>query len=246
MRARIHKRSFRLEFDGAPGIWNDFLRPIVGGPEAPPDVVQPAQVADAGGTFAAASFPSHPGSAPAAAVHAQGAPAPVVRTYAPAAAAPAPTRPAGRTWFPPRGPAAPVDAPAPGRRGDDDDAAADGPPHDRNAPWRRRGGPEPEIRVEPSNDPKTLYARLDAMGSRRAEKDAVVAAVWFVGQDQREVHEREAAKHLAEHGGPTDVKIRPHFLKHITRTKLLEPGTQPGLVRLSRKGREQIRLLCGV
>ena len=84
------------------------------------------------------------------------------------------------------------------------------------------------------------------MGSRRAEKDAVLAAVWFVGHDEREVHEREVAQHLREHGGPADVKIRPQFLKHITRTKLLEAGTQPGLVRLSRKGREQVRLLCGV
>jgi hypothetical protein len=121
-----------------------------------------------------------------------------------------------------------------------------GDDRDDRQPWRRRGGPEPEIPIEPSNDPRTLYERLGALESRRAEKDAVLAAVWFVGKGERDVHEKEVAKHLEENGGPEDVKIRPHFLKHISRTKYFEPGAEPGLVRLSRKGREQIRLLCGV
>jgi hypothetical protein len=121
-----------------------------------------------------------------------------------------------------------------------------GPEQDERPPWRRRGGPEPEARVEPSADPKVLYARLLELGSRRAEKDAVLAAVWFVGKGERDVHEKEIETHFSENGGPDDVKVRPVALKHINRTKLLEQGTGSGLVRLSAKGRDQIRLLCGV
>ena len=245
MRVRILKPSYKLEFDGAPSIWNDYFRPLLGGPVAPPDPVPAAAAAPpAGVPFA--------GAAPAV-----GSPPPMVRTFAPpefevspgqpipASGPPVAARPAVRTWFPPREPRA--DRPA--RDDDRRRAPAAVEEHDDRSdtpPWRRRGGPEPEIRIEASNDPKVLYDRLLALGSRRSEKDAVLAAVWFVGRDDREVHEREVDQHLKEHGAFDDIKVRPAVAKHITRTKLLEAGTQPGFVRLSRKGREQIRLLCGV
>lgn len=245
MRARIHKPSFRIEFDGSPVVWNELLRPIFGGPEAPPDPVPAAAAAAAAPAVVPASVPAVAVAAPSAPV----AP-PIVRTVLPPAPPPPPQRPTGvRTWVPPRNePQAGAwvgESDAPPRH----ERRRPEPQDDRDAerqPWRRRGGPEPEIRIEPSNDPDTLYDRLSTLESRRAEKDAVLAAVWFVGADQREVHEKEVEKHLAEHGGPVDLKIRPAFLKHINRTKHLEQGTAVGLVRLTRKGREQIRLLCGV
>jgi hypothetical protein len=232
MRARIQKPAYRLEYEGPNTLWNVFLRPILGGPEAPPDPVAPAPVA------------SVVQAGPAA-------PAPVVRTYAPpvATAAPAayaaPAAPSGtRTWYPPREPREPREARGPRQAYPDTYEAA--PAEDDRPAWRRRGGPEPEARVEASSDPKVLYERLGALGSRRSEKDAVLAAVWFVGKGEKEVHEKEIEAHFAEHGGPTDVNVRPVALKHINRTKLLEQGSAVGLVRLSAKGREQIRLLCGV
>ena len=238
MRARIHTPTYRLDFEGSPSLWNDFVRPMVGGPAATPDPVpESAPAATVAGGPAPASFVAP--AAPAA--------APVVRTVAPP---PPPAVPSGvRTYFPPREPreASPeyMDRPGRGPRGDRgrpsrDDAG------DARPPWRRRGGPEPEARVEASADADTLYSRLATLDSRRAEKDAVIAAVWFVGRGEREVHEKEVEAHFAAHGGPPDVKVRPLFLKHISRSKLLEAGTQTGLVRLSAKGREHVRLLCGV
>jgi len=229
MRVLIQKPTYRLEYEGVNTLWNVFLRPILGGPECPPDPV--------------------PQVSPAPPVAQSAAVAPVVRTYAPAAgavapvtvsAAPAPS--AGpRTWYPPR---EPRESRAPRQAYPDTYEAA--PVESDVPPWRRRGGPEPEARVEASSDPKVLYERLGALGSRRSEKDAVLAAVWFVGKGEKEVHEKEIDAHFAENGGPCDVNVRPVTLKHINRTKLLEQGTAVGLVRLSAKGREQIRLLCGV
>ena len=242
MRVRIHRPEFNIDFEGAPGVWNALLRPIFGGPEAPPDPVPPA---------------ANPAPATGSAAALVATPAPVVRTFAPpvsavpappVAASPAPST-GVRTYYPPREPREPRDARDPrapragrdeGRPGRDEDRP------NSAAPWRRRGGPEPEARIEPSTDPAEVYSRLEELGSRRAEKDAVLAAVWFVGGGEREVHEKEITAHFEAHGGPVDAKVRPQILKHINRTKLLDQGTKPGLVRLTPKGREHVRLLCGV
>ena len=247
MRVRIHRPEFNIDFQGSPGVWNALLRPIFGGPEAPPDPVPPPPSAA-------------PVTGSATTATAVTGPAPVVRTFAPPpsgmpaaptttfSASPAPTS-GVRTYYPPREPRDTRDvrdsrAPRAGR--DAPRQARDDDRPNPAAPWRRRGGPEPEARIEPSTDPAEVYSRLEALGSRRAEKDAVLAAVWFVGGGEREVHEKEITAHFEAHGGPVDAKVRPQLLKHINRTKLLEQGTKTGLVRLTGKGREHVRLLCGV
>lgn len=246
MRVRLVTPTYRFEFEGSPSLWNELFRPILGGPEAPPDptpVATPAAAAVPSPAMAAApAAPSWgartaPAGGPAVSAsvppqHGQGG----VRTFV------LPRREAVRDHDrrdhdrrdDPRGPGA--------ERADAYSSEAD----EGSGEWRRRrGGPEPTIPVEPTADPNVLYARLSEVDSRRAEKDAVLAAVWFVGRGQRDVSPEEVEKHLREHGGPADVKVRPHMQKHITRTKLMEPGEQNGWVRLSAKGRAQIRLLVG-
>ncbi|MCE9638022.1 MAG: hypothetical protein K8T90_20160 [Planctomycetes bacterium] len=257
MRARINTSNYRLDFEGSPSFWNDLLRPFLGGPAAVPDPVvatEPAGAAAASTAFhgepvvrtvASAPSPVAPTtyhSAPPTPVAGRGSPSPAVATA-----------PGVRTYFPPREPrperADGSERPGKAPRGNRFDRAREQQPHDdsdQRPPWRRRGGPAPEARVAPSMDPTELYGRLGAVDSRGAEKDAVIAAVWFIGKGEREVHEKEVEAHFAAHGGPPDVKVRPVFLKHISRSKLLEAGTQTGLVRLSAKGREHVRLLCGV
>src|SRR5262245_33972409 len=104
MRAVICRDSVRIEFSGRGQMWNELLRPYVGGPEAP---AEPE-------TAAAAPAPA-PAPAPAH-VQAPARPAPMqftshrVEALSPAAAAPAPMAspapaprpaapPAVRTWY---------------------------------------------------------------------------------------------------------------------------------------------------
>ncbi len=215
MRIRLATAAARFEFDGSPAIWNEFFRPILGGPEAPPDLrpQSPAQLA-------AAPIMAAPGVATSAMA------APAMSAQGVTSSAPAPQ---ARTWYPPRD-AAP--RPAPENRSNDEY-------------HRRSGRPLPTQTVEPASDPAVLYGRLNDVDSRRAEKDAVLAAVWFVGRGARDVTPEEVEKHLRDHGGPTDVRVRPSLLKHVTRTKFLDLGTAPTSVRLSAKGRAQIRLIVG-
>lgn len=248
MRVRLVTPTYRLEFEGPPTLWNELFRPILGGPEAPPDpaplpAAPSAPAATPGYPVAQPSIPPHmaqpmPGAAPAS-------PGWAPRPAMPAGPAATPSPGAVRTFVLPRR----EPARDHGRR--DDPRASHGDSYSSetdggSGDWRRRrGGPEPTILVEPAADPNVLYRRLNELDSRRAEKDAVLAAVWFVGRGQRDVSPEEVEKHLEEHGGPPDVKVRPHMQKHITRTKLMEPGEQNGWVRLSAKGRAQIRLLVG-
>ncbi len=236
MRVRLVTPAYRFEFEGAPALWNELFRPILGGPEAPPD---PAPLP------AAAPFaPAAPGVATVAPVAAGG---PAAQSWAPRPAMPpAPPQGAVRTFVLPRREPVRDHDRHDGPRPPHGDAYSSGDDEGQGGDWRRRrGGPEPTIPVEPAADPDVLYRRLGEVDSRRAEKDAVLAAVWFVGRGQRDVSPEEVEKHLREHGGPADVKVRPHMQKHITRTKLMEPGEQNGWVRLSAKGRAQIRLLVG-
>lgn len=225
MRVRIVKPRWKIEFEGPASVWNELLRPVFGGPEGADEPEAPAEAVPAAQPTRVDVRESH-------------------------AAAQRP-----RTWVPPRdeGPfpsswSSEADEPPrrdaheprmhPEHRQPRGDHGHDGPP-------RRRHGPEPVLQIEPSADPRTLYERIGALGSRRVEKDSVLAAVWFVGRGERDVSHQEVAKHLAENGGPTDLAVRPHLFKHVTRSKCLVHGEAPGSVRLTDKGREQIRLLTG-
>jgi hypothetical protein len=87
-----------------------------------------------------------------------------------------------------------------------------------------------------------LYRRLATLGGRRGEKDAVIAAVWFVsGGRSRDVTPDEVERHLRSFGLPADIKVRPHLLKHVSRTKLLDAGEGQGAVRLNSKGMKYVK-----
>lgn len=230
MRARLHTPRFRLEFDGAPALWNDFLRPLVGGPVAPAEEAPSAHApATAPSVFAPMrSGPATPADPPAPA-----------RTTVPQ-----------RPYGPPAGTESPRrfdDRQGPRRdHGPDRSDAADrGVAPDRA--WHpRHGGLQPTLQVAPSSDPRVLYDRLSTIDSRRGERDAVLAAIWFLGSQGADVAPEDVERHFKEHGGPPDVKVRPVMLKHVTRTKLLEQGSAAGTVRLTPKGVAQARMLVGV
>jgi hypothetical protein len=91
-------------------------------------------------------------------------------------------------------------------------------------------------RVAPSSDPATLYGRLAALPGRRSERDAVLAAAWFLTKGETETSPEQIERHLHAFDVFHGVKVVPHVLKHVSRTKLLETGSQPRTVRVSRKG----------
>ena len=229
MKARLHTPNYRFHFQGSPLIWNEYFRPLLGGPAAPAEPVAPAPSARA----PQAAVPAEAGvavlSPPRPATTPSAWPAPPVAERVP-------------SWQ--RGPQERSFTGTPGpstmhssmQRG----------PSDGPRVWTRRpGGLEPTLAVEPSGDPRTLYDRLSNVESRRGERDAVLAAIWFLGRGEKDVAPEEVERHLRDHGGPTDVKVRPVMLKHVTRTKLLEQGGTPGTVRLTQKGAAQARMLVG-
>ena len=69
-----------------------------------------------------------------------------------------------------------------------------------------------------------------------------LAAVWFLTKGEREASADEVEAHFgALHVFP-DVKVVPHLLKHIHRTKMLEQGAGgPKAVRFSKKGLASVR-----
>jgi hypothetical protein len=222
MRAVICRDSSRIEFSGRGQMWNELLRPYIGGPEAPAEP-DPAAAA--------------PAPAPSPSV-APVRPAPVQFTQqrsdvpaAPATAGPAPAPrmappPAVRTWYPPR--------PEPSAR-----PAAAQP----QAPQHYSSDEEESdaVQVEPSSDPATLYSRLSDIPGRRAERDGVLAAVWFLTKGERETSADEVEAHFASLRAFQDVKIVPALLKHVHRTKTLEQGSSPKSVRLTAKGITAVR-----
>src|SRR5262245_13675566 len=220
MRFRLKKDRFTLHYEGSAKVWNECLRPYVGGPEAPsePEAVAPPP----------APVPApRPEPAPPALPPAPAAPAPTrvaimpstVRSAAVGAAPPpyqpAP-RPAVRTWYPPRD--VPARAAATAYVAPEDDEEPEAP------------------RVETSSDPATLYGRLAALPGRRSERDAVLAAAWFLTKGGGETNPDAIEHHFQSLGVFADVKVVPHVLKHVNRTKLLEAGSQARSVRLSQKG----------
>lgn len=242
MRARIRRDDVRIEFSGRGQIWNEILRPWLGGPEAPfePDVALPPAAlsprtltsppAGSAGTAPygqpsaaygarqlAPSRPSPAMASPVSAMAGGGAARPAVSAYT---AQPAPSAP--RTWYPPKPQRPAPQSPQPQHEGgaDEEDEPA---------------------RIEPSNDPATLYARLAAIPGRRSEREAVLAAAWFLTKGERDTNSDEVEKHFLSHAAFPDVKVVPLLLKHVHRTKMLETGTNPRAVRLSKKGVAHVR-----
>ena len=236
MRAVICRDAVRIEFSGRGQMWNELLRPYVGGPEAPaepesaapapaPAPVQAAPVAAAPTRPAPAQFTPHRADAPVTPARVA---APVPALVAAAVPAPAPrpaAQPAVRTWYPPR----PAQAPRP-------EAAPQPPQHFSS------GDDETETeQVEPSADPATLYSRLAEIPGRRSERDGVLAAVWFLTRGERETSADEVEAHFASLQAFPDVKVVPLLLKHVHRTKTLEQGSSPKAVRLTAKGITAVR-----
>src|SRR5262245_32711984 len=124
MRALIRKNGVKIEFSGRGQVWNEMLRPYLGGPEAPSEPEPARRTAEVDGETAAPlrlmshrpedarPAPAHvpaPARAPNVAPAPASAPAPrPVPVGAGAAAAAAPVAP--RTWYPPRPTAAPAPA----------------------------------------------------------------------------------------------------------------------------------------
>ena len=229
MRAVICRDSVRIEFSGRGQMWNELLRPYVGGPEAPPE---PAAASPAPATAAppVAAAPMRPAPAQFTPHRAdeQASPARVPSPVPAQVAAPAArpvAQPAVRTWYPPR-PAQtprPAAAPQPPQHfsSDDDESAA--------------------VQVEPSADPATLYSRLAEIPGRRSDRDGVLAAVWFLTRGERETSADEVEAHFESLRAFQDVKVVPLLLKHVHRTKTLEPGSSPKSVRLTAKGITAVR-----
>jgi hypothetical protein len=231
MRATIRKDNVKIEFSGRGQIWNDLLRPYFGGPEAPAEperpvaVKAPSPVASpvAAQAPAAAAASVRPATAVQLTPHRPSIvvqPAPVGAVARPAA----PSQP--RTWYPPR--------PEQPRRFEPD----------RNAPPQHYSAEEDEsdvVQVEPSSDPATLYARLAAIPGRRSERDAVLAAVWFLSKGERETTADDVEAHFQVLRVFPDIKVTPHLLKHIHRTKMLEQGSSAKAVKLSKKGLASVR-----
>lgn len=227
MRAVIRRENVRIEFSGRGQMWNELLRPYLGGPEAPPE---PATPAAAPVTVATAPAPAAARPAVPAVPAAYPSPRQAVVLPAPVpsptvAARPAPSQP--RTWYPPR--------PQPVQRFEPVRA-----PAEHYSAEEEEGIDVPQ--VEPSSDPATLYARLAAMPGRRSERDAVLAAVWFLTRGESETTADDVEAHFQTLRVFPDVKVVPLVLKHIHRTKTLEPGTTgPKAVRLSKKGLSSVR-----
>ena len=87
------------------------------------------------------------------------------------------------------------------------------------------------------------FLELAESGGRRAEKDAVLLAVWQVGAGQRDVGFDAVARAVHAHDAFGDVRVKPHLLKHVNRSKMLELGAERETVRLNDKGRRYVRSL---
>jgi hypothetical protein len=225
MRAVIRRDKVRIEFSGRGQMWNELLRPYLGGPEAPPEPIAPVAASVTPVTApapAAAPRPFVPAQYPQAR-QPVAMPAPVAASAG--AARPAPSQP--RTWYPPRPQSVqcfePVRAPAQHYSAEEED-----------------GIDVPQ--VDPSSDPATLYARLAAIPGRRSERDAVLAAVWFLTRGETETTADDVEAHFQTLRVFPDVKVVPIILKHIHRTKTIEIGSSgPKAVRLSKKGMTSVR-----
>jgi len=231
MRAVIRNNDVKIEFTGRGQLWNELLRPHLGGPEAPPESDAPSATTVAAAVPARAAAPvnftPHRADAPAAGARSAPAATPVPAPYAAQRPAAAPAQP--RTWYPPR-----VQAPSQPRRFEPPKAS----PQDYYSAEEDEGD---TVRIERSSDPATLYGRLAALPGRRSERDAVLAAVWFLTNGEKEATGDDVERHLESLRAFPDVKVVPHLLKHVHRTKLLEFGSSQKAVKLSKKGLAYVR-----
>jgi len=92
----------------------------------------------------------------------------------------------------------------------------------------------------PATDTRLLYEDLAKVGGRRAEKDAILATVWLLGGSQHDVTFDAVARHLHAIDIFREVRVKPHLLKHCSRSHMLEPGPERETVRLTKKGMRYI------
>jgi hypothetical protein len=122
--------------------------------------------------------------------------------------------------------------------------AKSGPPRKRKAPAKKsKRSPAPVPKTGPATDIELLYADLAKAGGRRAEKDAVLATVWLLGGTQQDVTFGAVASHVHSVEFFRDVRVKPHLLKHCSRSHMLEPGSERETVRMTKKG---IRYIAGL
>lgn len=236
MRAVIRRDNVKIEFTGRGQVWNELLRPYLGGPEAPSEEAHPAPAPTQAAERAAPVASPRPAVAYAPAAVAsrpEPAAAQAVGYGGPARHAPGPSSP--RTWYPPRR----EPAPAPSRFGAP--TANHASAHFAPSPVAADDDEQDAVQVEPSSDPATLFARLAALPGRRSERDAVLASVWFLTRGDREVTADDVEAHFSSFSAFPDVKVLPHLLKHVHRTKTLEPGSNPKSFKLTRKGIASVR-----
>jgi hypothetical protein len=229
MRAVICKDSVRIEFSGRGQMWNELLRPYVGGPEAPAEPEAAPAAAPAPVPVRSAPVQSLPQQRPGVPVAPAPMPAPVTAAAQPARPAPPPVR----TWYPPR--------PAHQNRPMAAPQAPHAAPPSQTVQHFSSEDDNDAVQVEPSADPATLYSRLAEIPGRRSERDGVLAAVWFLTRGERETSADEVEAHFASLSAFPDVKVVPLLLKHVHRTKTLEQGSSPKAVRLTAKGITTVR-----
>ena len=68
-----------------------------------------------------------------------------------------------------------------------------------------------------------------------------MAAVWFLTKGERETNGDEVERHFEALNVFPDLKVVPHLLKHVHRTKLLETGSNPKAVKMTKKGLTSVR-----
>ncbi len=189
MRVRIRTTAFDMTYEGRAALWNEFLRPLFGGPEA-------VDLAPRRAEPESARTPAAPERRPPAEVPPRrGEPQPGVRPAAPA-------RPPAQRPQP-----APV--------------------------------PEPVLAV-PAEE---IFAQLAAAGGRRADKDAVLVAVWLRSRGVRSVAMDDVVRWVNAQPGFRETRVKPLLLKHVNRSKMLLPGEDRDSVQLSPKGRRYVAQL---
>lgn len=94
-------------------------------------------------------------------------------------------------------------------------------------------------------DTTEVWAALSEREGRRAEKDAVLLAVWELGGDHRDVTFDAVSRCVRAHESFEDIRVKPILLKHVNRTHMLDAGARGQTVRLTPKGRRYVAQLPG-
>ena len=64
----------------------------------------------------------------------------------------------------------------------------------------------------------------------------MLATVWLLGGTQHDVRFDDVARRLRGVHHFRDVRVKPHLLKHCSRSHMLEPGSERETVRVTKKG----------